>query len=140
MTDFVSDVKTIPHNSSDVFTVLSDFSKLELIKDRIPDDKISDFSFDRDRCSFNVNPMGEVTFVVVEREPHKLIKFKSENLPFEIFLWVQLVEKAEKDTKLRITVRADLNPFLKSMMYKPLCDAVDKISDVLTQIPYDEIA
>ncbi|MDR1516695.1 MAG: SRPBCC family protein [Dysgonamonadaceae bacterium] len=140
MTDFASKVKSIPHNSSDIFAVLSDFSKLELIKDRLPDDKISDFTFDHDHCSFNVNPFGEVSFAVIEREPNKLVKFKSENMPFEVFLWIQLVEKAEKDTKLKITVRADLNPFLKSMMQKPLSDAVDKISDVLTKIPYNEIA
>ena len=139
MTEFVSDVKTIPHNSSDVFAVLSDFSRLERVRDRIPEDKISDFTFDRDRCSFTVNPIGQVTFVVIEREPNKLIKFKSENLPFEVFLWVQLVEKAASDTRLKITVRAELNSFLKPMVSKPMSEAVDKISDVLTKIPYGEI-
>lgn len=140
MTEFVSNVKTIPHSSAEVFSVLSDFSKLELVKDRIPDDKIGDFTFDHDHCSFTINPVGRVAFVVIEREPNKLVKFKAENLPFEVFLWIQLVEKAENDTKMKITVRADLNSFLKPMVSKLLEDAVEKISESLTKIPYGEIA
>ena len=40
MTEFTSDIKTIPHNDADVFRVLSDLSKLDLVKDQIPEDKI----------------------------------------------------------------------------------------------------
>jgi hypothetical protein len=85
MTEFTSDVKTIFHNDEVVFHVLSDLSKLELIKDQIPADKIRDFAFDSDSCSFRVDPVGEVKFRIVDREPNKLVKFKSENLPFEVF-------------------------------------------------------
>lgn len=139
MTEFVSDVKTISHSDADVFRVLSDLSKLELVKDRIPADKIKDFSFDSDSVSFRVDPIGEVRFLVVERELNKLVKFKSENLPFDVFLWLQLVSKAENDTKMRLTVRADLNPFMKPMVSKPMKDVVDKISDVLSQLPYNQL-
>lgn len=139
MTEFTSDVKTISHNDADVFRVLSDLSKLDLIKDQIPEDKIKDFKFDSDSCSFRVDPIGEVRFNVVEREPNKLVKFKSENLPFDVFLWIQLVQKAEKDTKMKITLRADLNPFIKGMVSKPLKEGLSKISDVIASLPYDQI-
>ena len=43
---------------------------------------------------------------------------------------------AEDDTRLKITVRADLNPFLKPMVSKPLQEAVDKISTVIASLPY----
>lgn len=139
MTEFTSDIKTISHNDADVFRVLSDLSKLDLIKDQIPEDKIKDFKFDSDSCSFRVDPIGEVRFNVVEREPNKLVKFKSENLPFDVFLWIQLVQKAEKDTKMKITLRADLNPFVKGMVSKPLKEGLAKISDVIASLPYDKI-
>ena len=38
--EFVSEVKQIPHNDERIFTMLSDLSNLERIKDRIPQDKI----------------------------------------------------------------------------------------------------
>ena len=139
MTEFTSDIKTISHNDAEVFRVLSDLSKLEHVKDQIPEDKISDFKFDSDSCSFRVNPIGEVRFKVIEREANKLVKFKSENLPFELFLWIQLVQKAEKDTKMKLTVRADLNPFLKGMVSKPLKEGIEKISDIIASLPYDKL-
>jgi len=86
-----------------------------------------------------LNPIGEVTFLVEEREPNKMVKFKSEKLPFDVFMWIQLVSKAEKDTRLRLTVRADLNPFISGMAQKPMREMVDKISDALTQLPYDRL-
>ena len=139
MTEFTSDIKTIPHNDWEVFRVLSDLSKLELVKDKIPEDKIKDFKYDTDSVSFRVDPVGEVRFNVVEREPSKLVKFKSENLPFETFLWIQLVQKDEKDTKMKITLRADLNPIIKGMVSKPLKEGMSKIADVIAGLPYDEI-
>ena len=42
--EFVSEVKQIPHNDERIFTMLSDLSNLERIKDRIPQDKIKNLS------------------------------------------------------------------------------------------------
>lgn len=140
MTEFVSDIKIIPYSDEEVFRVLSDLRKLELVKERIPENKISDFTFDQDSVSFRVDPIGKVTFIVVEREANKLVKFKSEKLPFDIFLWIQLAAKAEKDTRLRITVKAELNPFMKGgMVEKPIREVVDKISDALALLPYGQL-
>jgi Polyketide cyclase / dehydrase and lipid transport. len=136
MTEFVSEVKTIPRNDDRIFAVLSDLSNLEQVKDRIPQDKISEFEFDSDSCSFVLQPVGKITFQVVEREPNKTVKFTTTNSPVPLFLWVQLKQVAENDTKMKITVRADINSFLKPMVSKPLQDAVDKISTVLASLPY----
>ena len=139
MTEYVSDVKAIPHSDADVFRVLSDLRNLKQVEELMPSDKISDFSFDADTVSFRVDPIGKVTFLVVEREPNKLVKFKSEKLPFDILLWIQLVGKAELDTRLRVMVKADLNPFIKGMVDKPMREVVDKISEALSRLPYDRL-
>ena len=75
MTEFVSEVKTIPFNEDRIFNMLSDLSNLGKVQDRIPQDKIQDFEFDKDSCSFSVAPVGKITFQIVEREPNKTIKF-----------------------------------------------------------------
>lgn len=139
MTEFVSDIKKIPYSDKIVFDVLSDLSKLELLKDKLPADKIIDFTCDHDSCSFSVAPVGRVTFVVVDREPNKTIKFKSEQLPFDVNVWIQLVSKADNDTRVKITVRANLNPFIKPMVNKPIKDGVDKIAEVIASLPFDEL-
>lgn len=139
MTEYVSEVKTVPYSDIDIFRVLSDLQNLEQVNELLHTEKIRDFSFDTDTVSFRVDPVGKVTFRVVEREPNKLVKFKSEQLPFEIFLWIQLASKAEEDTRLRVTVKADLNPFIKGMVDKPMREVVDKISEGLSRLPYDQL-
>lgn len=136
MTEFVSEIKAIPHNEDRIFTMLSDLSNLEKIKDRIPEDKIKDFEFDKDSCSFTVAPVGKITFQIVERDPFKTIKFTTTNSPVPLFLWIQLKQVAENDTRMKLTVKAELNAFLKPMVSKPLQDALDKISTVLASLPY----
>lgn len=136
MTEFVSEIKQIPQNDERIYAMLSDLSNLERIKDRIPQDKIKDFEFDSDSCSFSVSPVGKITFQIVDREPCKRIKFQTTNSPVPLFLWIQLKQVQEMDTRMRLTVRAELNSFLKPMVSKPLQDALDKISTVLASLPY----
>ncbi|GHT31190.1 polyketide cyclase [Bacteroidia bacterium] len=136
MTEFVSDVKAIPYNDERVYGLLSDLSNLERIKDKIPTDKLKDFSFDSDSCSFAVDPIGKITFQIVEREPNKTIKFQTTNSPIPLTLWVQLKQVVENDTRLKLTARADLNPFIKPMVSKPMQDAIDKMSALLASLPY----
>ncbi len=136
MTEFVSEIKQIPQNDERIYAMLSDLSNLERIKDRIPQDKIKDFEFDSDSCSFSVSPVGKITFQIVDREPCKTIKFQTTNSPVPLYLWIQLKQVQEMDTRMRLTVRAELNSFLKPMVSKPLQDALDKISTVLASLPY----
>lgn len=139
MAEFTSEVKAIAHDSQTIFEVLSDFSKLEKIKDKIPQDKISDFSFDKDYCAFSISPIGKIKFVVVEREANKTVKFAAEQIPFETNLWIQLKEKDAESTYMKLTVKADLNPFIKPMVSKPLQEALEKMANILSTLPYNEL-
>jgi hypothetical protein len=136
MTEFVSDVKTIPFNDDRIFDMLSDLSNLEKVKDRIPPEKLKDFTFDSDSCSFAVDPVGKITFQIVDREPNKTIKLTTANSPVPLHMWIQLKQVAENDTRMKLTVRADLNPFIKPMVSAPLKNAIDKISTLLATLPY----
>lgn len=136
LAEFVSAVQTVPYNEDSIYNMLSDLSNLEKIKDRIPQDKVKDFVFDQDTCSLEVPPAGKVTFQIVEREPHKLVKFATTNSPIPLYLWIQLKQVAEMDTKLKITLRAELNAFLKPMLTKPLQEAVDKLALLVAELPY----
>ena len=120
MTEFVSDVKTILYSDEEVFRVLSDLRNLQKVQGEIPQDQVRDLTFDEESVSFRVEPIGSVRFLVTEREPYKRVKLKSEKLPFDVFLWIVLVAKGEKDTRLRLTLRAELNPFIRGMVEKPL--------------------
>lgn len=140
MAEYISDIKTIPYSDQDVFSVLSDLRKLDLIKDKIPQDKIKDFSYDQDSCTVTVDPIGKVRFVIVEREPNSTIKFEAEQLPFKLNLWIQLKQSTTEETKMKLTVKADINAFLKPMISKPLQNGLDKMAETLGTIPYGDLA
>jgi hypothetical protein len=112
---------------------------LERIKDKIPSGKIQDFTFDNDSCSFSINPVGRIKITIIEREQPKTIKFAADQSPVEVNMWIQLVSVNDNETKMKLTVKAQLNPFLKPMLSKPLQEGVDKIADVLAALPYDDI-
>ena len=139
MTEFTSEIKQIPSSETTIFEILSDLNNLEKIRDQIPQDKIKDFSFDKDSCTFNVSPVGNVRFSIVEREPFKTIKFSADQSPIGVFMWIQLKEVNPQDTRMKLTVKADLNPFLKPMLSGPLQRGVDKIADVLATVPYETL-
>jgi hypothetical protein len=138
MLDFTSEIKTIPHNDDKIFDMLSDLSNLEHVRERIPQDKIKNFTFDRDTCSLTLEPVGTVQFNIIEREPNKTIKFQATRSPVPLTVWIQLKQVAEHDTKMKITLRADVSSFIKPMISKPLQEAVNKISEVIAQLPFEQ--
>ena len=137
MADFISEVKTIPHSDDKIFEMLSDLSNLERVQDRIPQDKIKNFVFDVDTCNFTVDPLGSVEFRIIERDPNKTIKFSTTNSPIPVLMWIQLKQVAENETKLKVTLRADLNPFIKPMVSKPLQEGINKIADAIANLPFE---
>ena len=42
----------------------------------------------------------------------------------------------ENNAKMKVTVKAELPPFIKSMVEKPLQDGVEQIANALAQVPY----
>ena len=140
MTEFVSDIKTIPYGNRIVYETLADLNNLERIKDQIPPSQIEDFTFDSDSCSFSVKPVGKVRFSVIDREPLKTIKLTGDRFPTDVNVWIQLKESGERETKMRLTVRAELNPFIKPMISQPLQEGINHIADILASAPYETLA
>lgn len=136
MNKFESSVKVIPFSQERVYEKLSDLKNLEAIKDRLPQDKVQDMSFDTDTLSFSVAPVGQLTLKIVEREPSKCLKFETTNSPLPFNLWIQLVPSAEEECKIKVTIGMDLNPFMKAMVQKPLQEGLEKMVEMLAIIQY----
>ena len=136
MTKFESTIKVIPYSQERVYEKLSDLSNLEALKDRLPEDKVKDISFDSDTLSFSVAPVGQLTLKIVEREPSKCIKFETTNSPLPFNLWIQLVATTDEECKLKATIGMELNPFMKAMVQKPLQEGLEKMVDMLAMIQY----
>ena len=133
---FESSVKLVPYPQQAVYNNISDLTNLEKVRDRIPEDKVNDFSFDSDTVSLNVAPVGELKLRICDREEPKCVKFETVQSPVPFNVWIQVLPVDENSSKMKVTVKAELNPFIKGMLEKPLQDGVEKIADALAQVHY----
>ena len=136
MSQFESQVVSIPYSQQRVYDMLSDLSHLEAVKDRIPQDKVKDMAFDRDTVSVNVAPVGNIAFKIVEREEPKCVKLEATTSPIPLIIWIQMLPTAEEASKMKLTLRTELPIFMKGMIQKPLQEGLEKIADMLAAIKY----
>ena len=134
---FESSVKQIPYSQQAVYDNISDLRNLEKVRDRVPEDKVSDFTFDEDTVGLNVQPVGELKLRICEREEPKCVKFETVQSPVPFNVWIQVLPVDEQNSKMKVTVKAELNPLIKSMVEKPLTEAVEKIADALALVKYE---
>ena len=135
-TKFESSVKLIPYSQEAVYRNICDLRNLEKVRDRVPEDKVNDFAFDQDTVSLNVPPVGELKLRIVERDEPKCVKFETAQSPVPFNVWIQVLPVTETSSKMKVTVKAELNPFIKGVVAGPMQDGVEKIADALAQIEY----
>ncbi len=124
-----SKVGKIENTDERIYNFLTDFDNF---KHLLPPDKIKNWQSDDSSCSFTVDPIGNTGVRIVEKEPCNLIKLtnlEESNLDFNF--WVQLKMISETDTRIKLTLEANLNPMLQTMAKKPLQDFLDKLVDQL---------
>lgn len=148
---FESNIKQIPHKQESVFNTLSDLNNLQVLKDRfeqvkdqIPEDKrkemekLKDLRFDSDSITINAPMVGDLKMRIIDRDFPKNIKFETENSPIPFNFWIQLLPIGEFSCKMKLTIKAELNMFIKGMVKKPLQEGIEKIADALAMIPYQD--
>lgn len=137
MSKFESSVKQIPYAQQRIYERLSDLSNIEKVKDRLPEDKAKDLEFTSDSISISVPAVGKIQLQVIEREEPKTIKFEAVQSPMPFNLWIQLLPTSETGSKMRLTLKADLNPLIKGMIGSRLQEGLEKIADILAMIEYE---
>jgi len=134
MTTYESDIKTISSNEEVVFGILSDLNNLKAVLANAPmTDKVKDLQFETDSCTFVVEGFGKMGFRIIEREQFKTIKLHSEKAPVDLNVWIQLVQRTENDTQMKLTLKADLPVMIKMMIDKKLKEGINVIADLLAK-------
>ena len=136
MATFESSIRQIDYPQERVYALLSDMNNIDKVKDHIPEDKANGLTFDANSIGINT-PMGAVKLVIVEREAPKCIKFETAESPLPFNFWIQILPVSETTSKMKLTIKAELNPFIKGMVSKPLTEGIEKIADALQAIHYE---
>jgi hypothetical protein len=136
MTKIESTIREIAYSQQAVYNMLSDLSNIQKVQDKIPQEHVKDLTFTSDSISIST-PMGAVKMVIVNREEPKEIKFETQESPLPFNFWIQILPVDETSSKMKLTIKADLNPFIAGMVKKPLQEGIEKIADVLQLIHYE---
>jgi carbon monoxide dehydrogenase subunit G len=136
---YESKIGQIPYNDQVVFAVLSNLNNLQRFTDAIPKDKVKELEITTDAIRMKIDGLAQkFTIRIVEKEPCKTIKFGVENLPMEANLWIQLKQVAEQDTRIKLTIKADIPMMFRMMFEKKLQQGLDQAVDMLCQVPYNQ--
>ena len=157
MAKYESSVKQVNAPVERVYSVISDLERLrpviemaqnnEMIKEKLREagqdpaqlEKLKDMNLTSDRVSFPAPMVGEVAVAIIEREENKCVKFETEKSPIEANLWIQVLPVTDTTSKMRVTLKADLNPMMKMILGSKLEKGIDQFADMLCMLPYNFI-
>jgi len=111
--------------SEPVFNFVADMRNFKRF---LPEDKIQNWEASAGECSFEVSPVGRSEIKIVRRDPFDTVKYAGHGMNnTEFYIWVQLKEIARGDTRVKLTIKAGLNPGLKMIASKPINDFLEKL-------------
>jgi len=135
MSRIESRIGVIKQPAEKIYAYISNFDHF---KSLIPEDRIKDFESSGDSCRFTVDGIGQAGLKIIEKEPFKLIKIRSdEQTTFDFLLWIQIKEAGPGDSRIKITTEVSLNPMMAAMVKKPLQNFVDTLVDQAEKLDFD---
>jgi carbon monoxide dehydrogenase subunit G len=133
-----SKIGVINAPSEKVFNFVTDFNNF---KNLVPADQVKNWESDAGQCAFDVEGLGRTGMRILEQEPFKLLKIKSiDTSPFGFFLWIQLKQMAENDTRVKVTIEPQVNQMMQMMVKTPLKKFVDALVDKMSAFHFNEVA
>ncbi|MBQ7382576.1 MAG: SRPBCC family protein [Paludibacteraceae bacterium] len=138
-TKYESKISSAPCSAQQIYRVLSNLQNLERVRDMIPKDKIQEMEIEPDRVRMKVDGLAQkITIAIVDRIENDTVKFGAEGIPMDANFWIQLKELAPNDTRIKLTIKADIPMMFKMMIGKKLQDGLDQAADMLAQFPYSQ--
>lgn len=136
---YESKIQSIPAPVDKVYPVLSNLMNLERVRELIPPDKVQEMEISEDSVKFKVDGLAQkVTIRIVDKIENDTIKFGLDNMPMAANFWIQLKEVTPSDTRVKLTVKADIPVFFRMMIEKKLQQGIDEAAVMLTQFPYTQ--
>ena len=155
MAKYESEIKMVPHATTEqIFTVLANLERLKPIFDNIADnplvrqkieeagqdpsmlDKLKDVEIDNDGITFPIPMMGKMCMQIEETEENRCVKYKALGIPLDANLWIQMLPVSSGGSKIRVTVKAEMNMMMKMMVGSKLKDGVNQFAEMIAGLPF----
>ena len=130
--EYVSKIAKNSCQDQQLFDFVSDFRNLASMLPVEVKDKVSVTS---ETITIQAMQAMSITLSILEKEPYKLLKIGTEGNEM-LRIWIQLKQIAPYDTRIRVTLRANVPLIARPMLKKAkLQDFVDNLALALGQIP-----
>ena len=134
---YESKITSAPCPAQQIYRVLSNMQNVERVREFIPADKVQEMEIEPDRIRMKVDGLAQkITIAIVDRIENDTIKFGAEGIPMNANFWIQLKEVSPADTRIRLTLKADIPMMFKLMLKNKLQEGLDQAADMLAQFPY----
>jgi len=112
-----------------VYAVASDFNNFTpMLRD-----KVEDWQADTETCSFKVQGF-RMALRMVEKQAPEMVKIAGEQpSPVDFTFWLQLHEAAPDDTRMRLTLHADLPMMIRMMIGGKMQQALDQVAEKIAE-------
>lgn len=136
---YESKIHSAAASAEQIYKVLSNLNNLNRVKDLIPKDKVQELEISEDCVRMKVDGLGQkIAISIVDKIENDTIKFGAENIPMEMNFWIQLKEVTPNDTRIKLTLKADLPMMFKMMLDKKLQNGIDQAAEMLAKFPYTQ--
>lgn len=162
MDKYESSVKNVYAPVDRVYARLSDLTSLQVLKERVDDPRfeeiinsqvpenkrptpeqmqklrnnVRNLQLTQDTVSGHIGPLGDFTLRIVERAEPKLVKLELEGAPIQVTMWVQMLPSDESSSRMKVTLGAELNFFIRKMIESKLEKSAEGLAVFLSQLPY----
>ena len=128
----ISEVQQTKATVKELFDFLTDFKNFKSI---LPEDKVENFEYTADGCSFNIRGITALSIKLISKTPYTSVKFQSEGLAkFNFILEAKFSGSPGNKGQCSIELFADMNPFIKTMAEKPLTGLVNVMAVKLSEL------
>ena len=134
---YESAVTKVAASAGQIYSVFSNLKNLERVKDLIPKDKVQELEIEAESVRMKVDGLGQkITILIVDKTETEVIKYGAEGIPMEMNFWIQMKEVAPMDTRIKLTLKADIPMMFKMMLDKKIQQGIDQAAAMIAQFPY----
>lgn len=141
---YESAVTKVNASAAQIYSLCSNLEHLERIFQMLPEEqkkvmneRVQEIIFQPDSVRVKVDGLGQkITFCIVEKTENDVIKYGLEGIPMEANFWIQMKEIAPMDTRVKLTLKAEIPMMFKMMLGNKLQQAVDQAAQMLASFPF----
>lgn len=123
--EYKSRIGKLSCSPGEAFYFVTDIRNLKRF---IPQGTVSNLKVDKDSCSFDVSMLGSVNINIADKKAPEKVTYAGQAANVNDFsLVLDISDTGDNKAQARVSLVADMNPFMKSMADKPIAQLLESL-------------